>query len=202
MQGIIWIIKHSCQKIVNGVCFGCETKLHQKPLDWFRQWFWISLSRYQTASIYNNSFEIRFIVVDLILGIFIIFELPNPQESGNEKHSPIFSSCFFVRAYILVLGKLDVIFDLASIVLHAESIYPPHFGSLHLRFDTHHFRNISWLGYCLHAKPKYYSISKTWTVCMRNNVCYHWLRFWIMTFITNCSPRKWQCDDAEPQTLD
>lgn len=100
------------------------------------------------------------------------------------------------------LGKLDVIFDLASIVLHAESIYPPHFGSLHLRFDTHHFRNISWLGYCLHAKPKYYSISKTWTVCMRNNVCYHWLRFWIMTFITNCSPRKWQCDDAEPQTLD
>lgn len=106
MQGIIWIIKHSCQKIVNGVCFGCETKLHQKPLDWFRQWFWISLSRYQTASIYNNSFEIRFIVVDLILGIFIIFELPNPQESGNEKHSPIFSSCFFVRAFISVWGNL------------------------------------------------------------------------------------------------
>lgn len=46
----------------------------------------------------------------------------------------------------------DLVVCLFSTYAHTESNVL-HFGSLHLRFDTHHFCNISWLVYIVHAKP-------------------------------------------------
>lgn len=83
----------------------------------------------QTAPIYNNSFEVCAIVVDvyrIILGIFIIFELSNLKETGNgnkPKHTHAKENNRIREwEFLLILGNLTLFLSLC-ICIYTHTAY-------------------------------------------------------------------------------